>query len=138
LFYIRHFSLYFFFKIFTLCHLSASLQVQPLFQCHRIPFQFTPFPLVSSFPCSSLLGWGKTVHLVRRPLTGVLYQPQMIDDECAAVGGRRIGRGNRSSRRRPALVPLFPPQIAHALTRARTQVAVVGSRQITAWATARS
>jgi hypothetical protein len=30
----------------------------------------------------------------------------MIDDECAAVGGIRIGRGNRSIQRKPDPVPL--------------------------------
>jgi hypothetical protein len=55
------------------------------------------------------------VHLVRLPLTGLLYQPWMIDDECAAVGGMRIGRGNQSTRRKPAPVPLCPPQIPHDL-----------------------
>jgi hypothetical protein len=49
--------------------------------------------------------------LVRQPITGLLYQPWMIDDECGAVGGMRIGRGKRSSRRKPAPVPLCPPQI---------------------------
>jgi hypothetical protein len=39
--------------------------------------------------------------LVRRPLTGLFYQPRMIDDDCGAVGRMRIGRGNRSSRRKP-------------------------------------
>jgi hypothetical protein len=28
-------------------------------------------------------------------------------------GGMRIGRGNRSTRRKPAPVPLHPPQIPH-------------------------
>jgi hypothetical protein len=32
----------------------------------------------------------------------------------------RIGRGNRSTWRNPATVPLYPPQILHDLTRART------------------
>jgi hypothetical protein len=41
--------------------------------------------------------------------TGLLYQPQMIDDECGTVGGMRIGRGNRSIRKKPAPVPLCPP-----------------------------
>jgi hypothetical protein len=36
--------------------------------------------------------------LVRRALTRLLYQPGMIDDECEAVGGMRIGRGDRSTR----------------------------------------
>jgi hypothetical protein len=31
------------------------------------------------------------------------------DDECRAVGGM-TGKGNRSTRRKPALVPLCPPQ----------------------------
>jgi hypothetical protein len=43
------------------------------------------------------VGWD-WVHLVRRPLFGLLYQPRMIDDECATVGGIRIGRANRSTR----------------------------------------
>jgi hypothetical protein len=34
---------------------------------------------------------------------GLLYQPQMIDDgDCGAVGGMKIGRGTRSTRRKPA------------------------------------
>jgi hypothetical protein len=33
------------------------------------------------------------------------------DDDCGAVGGVRIGRGNRSTRRKPAPVPVRPPQI---------------------------
>jgi hypothetical protein len=34
----------------------------------------------------------------------------MTDDECGAVGGMRIARGNRSTRRKPAPVPLVPPK----------------------------
>jgi hypothetical protein len=77
----------------------------------------------------SLLGWGERVHLVRRPLTGLLYQPRMlVDDECGTVGGMRIGRGNRSIRRKPDPMPLRPPQIPHDLTWARTRAAAVGSQ----------
>jgi hypothetical protein len=54
------------------------------------------------------------------------------DDEYAAVGGIRIGRGNRSTRRKPALVPLCPPQMSHDLTWARTRTDAVGSRRLTA------
>jgi hypothetical protein len=57
------------------------------------------------------------VHLVRRQLIGLLYQPRIIDeDECEAVGGTRIGSGNRSTRGKLAPVPLCPPQIPHDLT----------------------
>jgi hypothetical protein len=72
------------------------------------------------------MGWD-WVHLVRRPLNGLLYPPRMIgEDECGAVGG--------STQRKPAPVPLCPPQMPHYLTRARTQTAAVGSRRLTAWA----
>jgi hypothetical protein len=44
----------------------------------------------------SLLGTADT--------TGLLYQPQMIDDgDCGATGGMKICRGNRSTRRKPVL-----------------------------------
>jgi hypothetical protein len=66
--------------------------------------------------------------------TNLLYQPRSIDDECGAGGGMRIGRGNRSTRRKPAPLPLRPP---HDLTCAGTRVASVGSRRLTAWAMAR-
>jgi hypothetical protein len=46
---------------------------------------------------------------------GLLYQPRKIYDDYGTVGGMRIGRGNRSTRRKPAPVPLFPPQIPHDL-----------------------
>jgi hypothetical protein len=73
------------------------------------------------------------VHLVRRSLIGVLYQPRLIDDnERGVVGGMRIGKGNRSARRKPAPVSLCPPQIAQDLTWARIRVAAVGSRRLTA------
>jgi hypothetical protein len=42
------------------------------------------------------------VHSVRRPLFGLSYEPRMMDDLCGAIGGMRIGKGNRSTRRKPA------------------------------------
>jgi hypothetical protein len=36
------------------------------------------------------------------------------DDECRAVG-EMSGRGNRSTRRKPATVPFCPPQTPHDL-----------------------
>jgi hypothetical protein len=64
--------------------------------------------------------------------TGLLYQPQMIDDsDCGAIGVMKIGRGNRSTWRKPAPVPLCLPQIPHDQTRAWTWAAVVGSQWLT-------
>jgi hypothetical protein len=70
--------------------------------------------------------------------TGLLYQPQMIDDgDCGAIGWMKIGKGNQSTRRKPAPVPLCPPQMPHDLTRARNRAAAVRSQRLTAWAMAR-
>jgi hypothetical protein len=38
---------------------------------------------------------------------GLLYQPRMIGDG-GEIGGMKIGRGNRRTRRTPALAPLSP------------------------------
>jgi hypothetical protein len=53
------------------------------------------------------------------------------DDDCGVIGGMRIDRGNRSTRRKPASVPLRTLKIPHDLTRGRTRAAVVGSRRLT-------
>jgi hypothetical protein len=90
-------------------------------------------PLLCFFFKFRRVGWD-WVHLVRRPLIVLLYQPRMIDDECRAVYGISIDWWNRSTRRKPAPVPLCPPQIPRDLTWARTQAAAVGSRLLTAWA----
>jgi hypothetical protein len=56
--------------------------------------------------------------------TGLLYQPQMIDDgDCGGTGGMKIGSVNRSTQRKPAPGPLCPLQ---------TWAAVVGSQRLTA------
>jgi hypothetical protein len=65
--------------------------------------------------------WGGTKSLGTAATSGLLYKPQMIDEvDCGAVGGMKIDRGNRSTRRKPAPAPLCPPQIPHDPTRART------------------
>jgi hypothetical protein len=41
--------------------------------------------------------------LVTAATIGLLYQPQMTDDgDCGKIGGMKNGRGNRSTRRKPA------------------------------------
>jgi hypothetical protein len=57
-----------------------------------------------------------------------IVQPQIIDEgDCGVIGGMKIGRGNRSTRRKPAPAPLCPPEIPLEQTRARTRAAAVGS-----------
>jgi hypothetical protein len=47
-------------------------------------------------------------------VTGLSYKPRMIGDgDCGEIGGMKIGRGYRSTRRKPAPAPLCPPQFPH-------------------------
>jgi hypothetical protein len=47
--------------------------------------------------------------LVTAATTGLLYQPRRIDDgDCGAINGMKIGRGNRSTRRKSFPIPLSP------------------------------
>jgi hypothetical protein len=48
----------------------------------------------------------------------IVPAPDDYDD--GKFGGMEIGRGNRSTRRKPAPAPLCPPQIPLDKTRART------------------
>jgi hypothetical protein len=52
------------------------------------------------------------------------------DYDNGEIGGM-IGRGNRSTRRKPAPVPLYPPQTPHT-ARTRTWAAAVGNQRLTA------
>jgi hypothetical protein len=62
-----------------------------------------------------------------------IVQPQVIDEgDCGAIGGMKIGRGNRSTRGKPTPAPLCSPQIPLDQTRARTRAAAVGSQRLTA------
>jgi hypothetical protein len=54
----------------------------------------------------------------------IVPDPDDYDD--GEIGGM-IGRENRSTRRKPAPMPLCPPQTTHA-AQTRTRVAVVGSQ----------
>jgi hypothetical protein len=47
------------------------------------------------------------------------------DDDCGAIGGMRIDNGNWSTRRKPAPIPLWLPQIPHDLTWVRNRAAAV-------------
>jgi hypothetical protein len=58
----------------------------------------------------------------------IVPAPRDYDD--GEIGGM-IGRGNRSTRRKPPPMPLCPPQTPHAV-RTRTRAAAVGSQRLTA------
>jgi hypothetical protein len=60
--------------------------------------------------------------------TAIVPVPGDYDD--GEIGGM-IGKGNRSTRRKPTPLPLCPPQTPHA-DRARTRTDAVGSQRLTA------
>jgi hypothetical protein len=70
----------------------------------RVGFQLTiPVSIFFFNLCGGILGTAATTGL-----------PRMIGDgDCREIGGMKIGRGNRSTRRKPAPAPLCPPQIPH-------------------------
>jgi hypothetical protein len=59
------------------------------------------------------------------------------EGDCGAIGVMKIGRGNRSTRRKPTPAPLCPPQIPLDQTRDRTRAAAVESQRLTALAMVR-
>jgi hypothetical protein len=65
----------------------------------------------------------------------VVPAPGDYDD--GEFGGMKIGRGNRSTRRKPAPAPLCPPQIPLDQIRARARAAALGSQPLIACAMAR-
>jgi hypothetical protein len=63
--------------------------------------------------------------------TNKLSVPAPDDYDAGEIGGMRIGMGNRSTRRKPAPVPLCPPQTPHA-ARMQNRATAVGSQRLTA------
>jgi hypothetical protein len=57
--------------------------------------------------------------------------PAPGDYDDGEIGGMKIGRGNRSTRRKPAPAPLCPPQIPLDQTRVWTWTTAVRSQRLT-------
>jgi hypothetical protein len=53
--------------------------------------------------------------------TGPIVPDPDDDGDCGAISGMKVGRGNRSTLRKPASMPLCPPHIPHDLNFARTR-----------------
>jgi hypothetical protein len=62
----------------------------------------------------------------------IVPAPGECDDDDGEFGEMNIGRGNRSTRKKPAPGPLCPPQIPLDQIRARTRAAAMGSQRLTA------
>jgi hypothetical protein len=71
-----------------------------------------------------IVGGGVQLGPLHTAVTNRPIVPAPDDYDDGEIGGM-IGRGNRSTRRKPAPVPLCPPQTPHA-ARTRIRAAVVG------------
>jgi hypothetical protein len=92
------------------------------FKCLQTYFEINTLFL---FGCFTMLSVSKLQSVNNR-----------LINECGAVGGMRTGRGNEITRRKPASVPLRPPQILHELSWNWTRLSAVASQRLTAWAMA--
>jgi hypothetical protein len=76
------------------------------------------------------MGGGVQLDPLGTAATNRRIVPAPGDYDDGEIGGMN-GKGNRSTRRKTAPVPLCPPQTPHA-ARTRTRAAAVGSQRLTA------
>jgi hypothetical protein len=62
-----------------------------------------------------MVGAGVQLGPLGTAATNTPIAPALGDYDDGEIGGMMIGSGNRSTRRKPAPVPLCPPQTPHAL-----------------------
>jgi hypothetical protein len=79
----------------------------------------------------NIVGGGVQLGPLGTAATNRPIVPASGDYDDGEIGGMVIGRGNRSTRRKHAAVPLCPPQTPHA-ARTRSRAAAVGSQRLTA------
>jgi hypothetical protein len=82
-----------------------------------------------------IVGGGVQLGRLGTAVTNRPIVPTSGDYDYGEIGGMMIDKGKRSTRRKTAPVPHYPPQTPHA-ARTRTRAAAVGSQRLTAWATA--
>jgi hypothetical protein len=90
--------------------------------------------MLAAFPLRVVGGWGGGVQMgpLGTSATEWLIVPASGDYDDGEFGGMKIGRRNRSTRRKPTPAPLCPPRILLDQTRARTRPAAVGSQRLIA------
>jgi hypothetical protein len=85
---------------------------------------------MSSIKIFGIVGGGVQLGPLGNAATNRPIVPAPGDYDYGEIGGM-IGRGNRSTWRKPTPMPLCPPQTPHAV-RTRTRAAAVGSQRLTA------
>jgi hypothetical protein len=82
-------------------HNRPGVAVVPIASQTRIKKKKPPELWHDRWPHFFFNSWGGTLGTAAT--TGLLYQHRMIGDgDCGEIGGMKIGRGNRSTRRKPA------------------------------------
>jgi hypothetical protein len=76
-----------------------------------------------------IVGGGVQLGPLNTAATNRPIVPAPGDYDDGKIGGM-IGKGNRSTRRKPTPVPFYPPQTPHA-ARSRIWAAAVGSQRLT-------
>jgi hypothetical protein len=72
--------------------ITENLLKSEIFSCSKF-FQIKPYISISTSE------WSGTEFTITEATTGLLYQPQMMDDdECGPIDGM-LGRGNRSTQK---------------------------------------
>jgi hypothetical protein len=96
--------------ILITCYIEGRYRLSITFNLHKVQLELINLltiqkPVVFFFNlCVGTLGAAAA--------TGLMYQPRMIGKgDCGEIGGMKIGKGNRSTRRKPSPPPLCPPQI---------------------------
>jgi hypothetical protein len=85
-----------------------------------------------SFFFISLSGGGVQLGPLGTAATDWPIVPAPGDYDDGEFGGMKIGRENRSTRKKTAPAPLCPSQIPLDQTQARTRAAAVGNQRLTA------
>jgi hypothetical protein len=105
--------MYFFF--FKLRYLEPVL-INPLYAAHDLYFNHLNVNIKNCIFLIRVVRVGVQLDPLGTAATNWPIVLAPGDYEDGEFGGMVIGRGNRSNRRKPAPVPLCPPQIPHDLT----------------------
>jgi hypothetical protein len=76
--------------------------------------------------------WVILIHLLTRQLQDYAISDGGMINECRAICGMPLGKGNQSTWRKHHPVPFCPPQISHDLMQDWTWAAIVGSQWLMA------
>jgi hypothetical protein len=96
---------------------------------NHVKFQ-TEYAVVPNFNLIGIVGSGVQLGPLGTAATNRRIVPSPGDYDDGEIGGMIIGRGNRSTRRKPAPVSLCLPQTLHSAC-TRTRATAVGSQRAT-------